>query len=192
MLLVPLSPGDYRLLVEQAPIMIWRTDSQASCDYFNERWLAFTGRTFAQELGDGWSEGVHPEDREMCLRTFLEAFARRASFEMEYRLRRHDGEYRWVFDRGGPVMGPDGSFVGYVGSCVDVTERVEAQAALARARTIELQALSGLLPMCAWCRKVRDDSESWITLEAFVHYRSDTKFTHGMCPDCERSQGEGL
>ena len=190
MLLLPLSLDDYRLLVEQAPIMIWRTDSEAKCDYFNGRWLAFTGRTLAQEMGDGWSEGVHPNDLDICLRTFLEAFARRELFEMEYRLRRHDGEYRWVFDRGGPVVGLDGRFMGYVGSCVNVTERVEAQAALARAHTTQLQALSGLLPMCAWYRKVRDDNGSWITLEAFVHYRSDTTFTHGMCPDCEQSQRE--
>ena len=133
-----LSAADYRTVVEQAPIMIWRCDRNAKCDYFNNRWLLFTGRTLAEEVGDGWANGVHPDDRERCLQTFLDAFHRREVFEMEYRLRRYDGEYRWILDSGGPIVDSTGEFIGFVGSAVDVTDRVQARAQLARANLREL------------------------------------------------------
>jgi PAS domain S-box-containing protein len=179
---------DYQTIVEAAPIMIWRAGPDGQCNYFNERWLAFTGRTLEQELGSGWAEGVHADDREFCMRTFLDALARRELFEMEYRLRRRDGAYRWVFDRGAPVLDRTGRFAGYIGSCVDVTERVAAQA-LAREHLVDLAILRGLVPICAWCRKVRDGDGRWTTFEAWVHEHSDAKFTHGMCPDCQRTHG---
>jgi len=133
-----LSLIEYRTIVEQAPIMIWRADTLGRCDYFNERWLAFTGRPIQEELGDGWCNVVHPDDRDRCLRTYMDAFKQRQTFEVEYRLRRYDGEYRWVLDTGGPVYATSGEFAGYVGSCVDVTDRVEARAALARATLRDL------------------------------------------------------
>jgi two-component system CheB/CheR fusion protein len=127
----PLDPGQYQALVEHSPVMIWRAGLDAKCDYFNETWLAFRGRTLDQELGDGWAEGVHPEDLRRCLDVYLTSFEGRSSFEMEYRLLRHDGVYRAIFDRGVPFQHPDGSFAGYIGSCVDVEERraVERQKA---------------------------------------------------------------
>jgi len=117
------SANEYRLLVEASPVMIWRSGLDASCDYFNETWLSFTGRTLEQEMGNGWAEGVHPEDFDRCLKVYLDHFSRREAFEMEYRLRRHDGEYRWIFDRGVPFMDDAGAFAGFIGSCVDVHER---------------------------------------------------------------------
>jgi PAS domain S-box-containing protein len=120
--------------------MIWRSGLDAKCDYFNETWLAFTGRTFEQELGNGWAEGVHAEDLDRCVEFYLDHFARRAVFEMEYRLRRHDGVYRYIFDRGVPFFDEAGRFAGFIGSCIDVDERVRAQALLqaaaARDRTL--------------------------------------------------------
>ncbi len=124
-----LTPTEYRLLVEHSPVMIWRSGRDAACDYFNETWLAFTGRTFAQELGNGWAEGVHRDDFERCLAIYLDHFERRQPFEMEYRLRRHDGAYRWIFDRGVPFADDSGEFAGFIGSCVDVDERRRAQEA---------------------------------------------------------------
>ncbi len=122
-----LTATEYRLLVEHSPVMIWRSGLDAKCDYFNETWLAFTGRTLEQEMGDGWAEGVHPEDFDRCVSLYLDHFRRRAPFEMEYRLRRHDGIYRWIFDRGVPFNDDGGMFAGFIGSCVDVQERRTAQ-----------------------------------------------------------------
>src|ERR1700723_2922986 len=144
-----LTAAEYRTLVEQAPIMIWRANLSTECDYFNDRWLAFRGRAMEQETGHQWSDGVHPQDLQGCLDIYLSAFGKRQIFEMHYRLRRHDGEYRWIFDRGVPFFDDSGEFKGYIGSCIDVTERVEAQKALDAARERELANLRGLLRVCA-------------------------------------------
>jgi PAS domain S-box-containing protein len=122
---------EFRLLVQSSPVMIWRAGVDAKCDYFNETWLAFTGRALEQEMGDGWAEGVHPDDLDRCVKHYLDHFGRRAPFEMEYRLRRHDGEFRWIFDRGVPYADDAGAFAGFIGSCVDVDERRKAQEAQA-------------------------------------------------------------
>ena len=116
---------EYQAIVENAPNLIWRAGTDAKCDYFNKTWLHFTGRTMEQENGDGWAQGVHPEDLERCVQTYTEHFAKREAFEMEYRLKRYDGQWRWINDRGTPYSNADGAFAGYIGSCMDVTERVQ-------------------------------------------------------------------
>lgn len=116
---------EYKVIVETAPNLIWRSGLDAKCYYFNKTWLDFTGRSFEQEFGDGWAEGVHPDDLERCVTVYMENFANRTPFEMEYRLRRYDGEWRWINDRGVPAFDEEGAFSGYVGSCLDVTEKVE-------------------------------------------------------------------
>ena len=123
----PLTSAEYRLLVQHSPVMIWRAGLDAKCDYFNATWLAFTGRSSAQEMGDGWAEGVHPEDLQRCVAHYLDHFHRHAPFEMEYRLRRSDGVFRWILDRGVPYTDDRGAFAGFIGSCVDVDERRRAQ-----------------------------------------------------------------
>lgn len=122
----------FRSMADVAPIMVWISDAAGDCTWFNRQWLEFTGRKLVQELGDGWTEGVHPEDLEGCLEVFTRALRRRESFEMDYRLRRHDGEYRWIRDRGTPRFAaePARRFTGFVGGCVDIDEFREAQAAL--------------------------------------------------------------
>ncbi len=127
-----LSPNEYRLLVEHAPVMVWRAGLDAKCDYFNDTWLAFTGRTLEEEQGDGWATGVHADDLDRCVRYYLDHFERREAFEMEYRLRRHDGVYRWIFDRGVPYNDEHGAFMGFIGSCVDVEDRRNSQDARER------------------------------------------------------------
>jgi two-component system CheB/CheR fusion protein len=139
-----LPPAQYRLLVESSPVMIWRAGLDAKCDYFNETWLAFTGRTFEQELGDGWAEGVHGDDLDRCVGIYRDHFARRAIFEMEYRLRRHDGAYRYIFDRGVPFTDEAGQFAGFIGSCIDVEERVRAQVLLEATAARERKVAEGL------------------------------------------------
>ncbi len=98
-----------------------------ACNYFNQPWLDFTGRPLADQLGDGWTKSVHPEDLPGCVETYVSAFDSRRSFRMEYRLRRADGEYRWVLDTGVPRTEEDGTFVGYIGSCIDISDRKETE-----------------------------------------------------------------
>jgi PAS domain S-box-containing protein len=111
--------------------MIWTAGTDRKCTYVNKTWLDFTGRPFEAELGDGWVDGVHPDDSKRCFETYADAFKRRESFEMEYRLRRKDGEYRWILDNGVPRFNRDGTFAGYIGSCIDITERKLAEESLA-------------------------------------------------------------
>ena len=175
---------EYRVLVEQAPIMIWRANKNAECDYFNQQWLHFTGRRMEQEVGNGWTEGLLAEDFKKCLDIYLDAFEKRRVFEMEYRLKRYDGVYRWIFDRGVPFCDETGDFGGYIGSCIDVTERVEAQKLIEQKRSSEIKQLRGMLPICASCKKIRDDSGYWRQLEVYIHEHSEAEFSHGFCPDC--------
>lgn len=120
----------FRHLADTAPVMIWISDLDKSYNYFNKPWLDFTGRSLEQELGNGWTEGVHADDLEFCLKTYTTAFDARQSFAMEYRLRRADGKYRWVFDIGVPRLTPAGEFLGYVGSCIDITDRKQSESIL--------------------------------------------------------------
>ncbi len=116
----------YLTLFENFPALIWRSGTDTRCNYYNQTWLDFTGHTLEWELGDGWAEGVHPEDLDLCVTTYLDAFRAQRPFEMEYRLRRHDGEYRWIINMGRPFNDLDGNFAGYIGTCYDVTDREEA------------------------------------------------------------------
>jgi PAS domain S-box-containing protein len=128
---------------------IWRSNTKGACDYFNRTWLSFTGRTLEEELGDGWLEGVHPDDRERCMKTYLRAFAARRPFEMEYRLRRHDGEYRTVLDAGRPFNDEAGQFAGYLGSAYDIADRRAAETALQESEARYRQ-LADSMPQLIW------------------------------------------
>jgi PAS domain S-box-containing protein len=117
----------FRTMANSAPILIWTSGTDALCTFFNDGWLQFTGRTIQEELGDGWAEGVHEDDLRRCLQVYRSSFQARRPFTMEYRLRRADGEYRWIVDEGAPRFEPDGTFAGYIGSCIDITERRRAE-----------------------------------------------------------------
>jgi two-component system, sensor histidine kinase PdtaS len=138
--LVPLSLSDdarFRLLADHAPVMLWMSGLDGLCDFFNSTWLEFTGRSLAEERGNGWAEGVHAEDFQDCMDQYLSAFVARRPFRMEYRLRRHDGRYRWILDQGVPRYAEGGVFEGFIGSCVDITEMRESAEAL-KARSLAL------------------------------------------------------
>jgi PAS domain S-box-containing protein len=121
------SEARFRNMADTAPVFIWLADPDKQCTWFNKPWLEFTGRALEHELGDGWAKGIHEEDLDRCWAIYSSAFETRQSFEMEYRLRRHDGVYRWVLDHGIPRYAENGEFVGYIGSCIDVTERRKAE-----------------------------------------------------------------
>jgi len=112
----------YLKIFEEFPALIWRSRLDKMCDYFNKTWLEFTGRTMEQEVGNGWAEGVHPDDFDYCLKTYINAFDKRQAFLMEYRMKNKDGEYCWIRDFGRPFYDLDNTFLGYIGSCYDITE----------------------------------------------------------------------
>jgi len=125
---------DYYLkLFDEFPNPIWRSNTTAKCDYFNKEWLSFTGRTLEQEMGDGWAEGVHPDDLDRCFKIFLENFNNNEPFEMEYRLMHHDHTYHWLLDYGKPFYDLNNKFSGYIGACYDITIRKLAEEALQQA-----------------------------------------------------------
>jgi len=134
----------YLTVLERFPAMIRRAGPDTQYNYFNATWLAFTGRRLNQEMGDGWSSGVHAEDVEPCVTTYREHFKARLPFAMEYRLRRHDGEYRWILDMGRPFDNLAGEFAGYLGVCLDVTERHEAAEQLGLIASVFSHAREGI------------------------------------------------
>jgi PAS domain S-box-containing protein len=150
----------FRLVADRLPLLVWISGSDKRCTYFNKPWLDFTGRPLEAEIGDGWADGVHDADLQDCLDTYTRAFDRREPFMMEYRLRRHDGEYRWVLDNAAPLFDPDGSFTGYIGACFDVTElrRAEAERNVANDR-LRLAMESG--KSVGWDWDLKTNRDTW-------------------------------
>lgn len=152
----------FRLMANSAPVMVWESDDEGLFTFVNKPWLDFTGQTATQAMGNGWAESVHPEDYQRCFDTYMSAFQARQSFTMEYRLRRFDGEYRWIFDNGVPLYSAESVFAGYIGSCVDITERKQAEDALRESETrflaviedmpvgVLLQGPEGEIRICNW------------------------------------------
>jgi PAS domain S-box-containing protein len=131
----------FRRMADSAPVMVWVSGPDKGCTWFNETWLQFVGRPLDQEVGTGWTENVDPADLERCLQTYSDAFDARVEFQMEYRLRRHDGEWRWVMDHGRPLFDPGQRLIGYIGSCVDIHERRTVEQVL-RDKQDELQLIT--------------------------------------------------
>jgi PAS domain S-box-containing protein len=134
----------FRNMADIAPVMIWISNDDKKGTYFNKQWLDFTGRSFEQELGDGWTEGIHPDDYNRTVETCSKSVNARKPFEMEFRIRRNDGEYRWIYDTGTPLFSPDQVFLGYIGSALDITERKESEVELHHAHE-ELKQLKNQL-----------------------------------------------
>ena len=128
----------FHSMADTAPVLLWVAGTDGLVTFVNAPWLRFTGRSLEQELGNGWAQGVHPDDYQHCLQTYLTAFQARQRFTMEYRLRRFDGEYRWIVDTGVPRFAPDGAFLGYIGSAIDITEHKQMERERAEARANEL------------------------------------------------------
>jgi PAS domain S-box-containing protein len=148
-------------VMDAAPVMVWVSGPDKNCVWFNRPWLKFTGRKMVQELGDGWIEGVHPDDYQRCLQTYVTHFEARIEFRMEYRLRGHDGAYRWIDDRGIPRHARDGMFLGYIGSCVDISHLKETEAAL-RERDTRLRLATSSAKLGIYARDIKNDRTVWV------------------------------
>jgi PAS domain S-box-containing protein len=149
----------FRTVADTAPVMIWMAGLDKLCPFFNKPWLEFTGRTMEQELGNGWAAGVHPDDLDRCLTTYIYSFDARRSFQMEYRLRRADGEYRWVLDNGTPRH-REGEFAGYIGSCIDITDKRRTEDEL-RSNQAQLLDSQRLANVGSWDRNVVTGKVGW-------------------------------
>jgi PAS domain S-box-containing protein len=142
------SENRFRVFADTAPVLLWMSDIDKAYYFFNKGWLEFTGRTMEEESGYGWTEGVHPNDLDRCLKMYNESFDTRQEFYMEYRLKRHDGHYRWISDKGVPRFTEEGTFLGYVGGCMDIEDQKNAAKSLelqVAERTDELKVVNDLL-----------------------------------------------
>jgi PAS domain S-box-containing protein len=129
-------PDNGMILADKVPAMVWMSDSDGVRTYFNHAWLEFTGRTLEQEFGDGWTDGIHPDDLQRCLESYRSSVKSHLPFKMEYRLRRADGQFRWVLSHGEPHFSDEAVFQGYVGSCVDITEQKASEGLSSRLAAI--------------------------------------------------------
>lgn len=143
------SESRFRQMTDAAPMLVWMSGTDKGCNYFNQSWLNFTGRTVEQEMGNGWAEGIHPDDFDRCLNIYISSFNARLPFEMEYRLRRFDGEYRWIYDAGAPRFAANGEFLGYIGSCFDIHDRRMAETALQESES-RFRTLADNISQFAW------------------------------------------
>jgi PAS domain S-box-containing protein len=168
----------FQAIINTAPALIWMSGPDKACTYVNKTWLDFTGRSMEAELASSWAEGIHPDDLQRCMDTYTQSFDRREKFRTEYRLRRHDGEYRWVLDEGVPRFNQDGSLVGYIGIGIDITDRelAEREIKLANDR-LRLAMESG--KSVAWEWDVQSGRDSWFgDLKTMFGIPSDTYVGH--------------
>jgi len=151
------SEDRFRQMTDTTPMLVWMSGTDQCCTYFNQSWLKFTGRTLEQEQGNGWIESIYPDDVQTYLDTYTAAFEARRAFEIEYRHRRFDGEYRWVFSTGVPRFAPTGEFLGYIGSCFDIHGRKQAEASLQESET-RFRMLADNISQFAWMA----DADGWV------------------------------
>lgn len=185
-----LSAERFQSLILATAQVVWTTDGQGVVVEDMPSWRAFTGQSDDDLRGWGWVEAVHPEDRSRVSAVWQQAVETGTGYHIDYRMRRHDGIYRHFSVHGVPVPEPDGSVREWIGVCADITERKAAEAERERVleelqRTLaHVKTLEGLLPVCAWCRRIKDDQGDWEPLERYISHHSDAQFSHGICPEC--------
>jgi two-component system, LuxR family, sensor kinase FixL len=177
------SESRFRVVADAAPVLIWMSGVDKLCTFFNEPWLKFTGYSLEHEIGNGWTQGVHPDDLQKCLKIYTEAFDARQPFVMQYRLRRNDGEYRWVSDNGVPRYDAQKSFAGYIGSCMDITELLRKEQALRefeeRVRLAAKAAHLGVWELDTTTNQI------WMSdsARALFQFDSETRVNHALLQD---------
>ncbi len=179
------SEFNYRTLANGGQALIWASGTDKLCYYFNDVWLEFTGHTLEMEMGNGWAEGVHPDDLDRCIKTYVTAFDNREKFSMEYRLRRYDGVYRWLQDDGAPRYNTEGEFIGYLGFCLDVHESKQYKIQLAQSEenykglSYELEAILDHIPGLVF---YKDSSNTFIRVNKFFadSYQKDKSEFEGL------------
>jgi PAS domain S-box-containing protein len=187
-----------RALAGSAPVGIFEADRTGNWSFVNQTWSEITGMSAEDAHGVGWAKAVFTDDQEIVRNHWYGAAKAGEDLEMEYRCQLKNGEVRWVLARSVAMRSHRGKIVGFVGTVVDVTERKRLerdrehliqflQAALA-----DVKALQGILPMCASCRKIRDERGHWFDLESYIQQRAQTQFTHGICPDCMKKLYPGF
>src|SRR6266700_3946025 len=151
----------FRIVADAAPVLIWMSGVDKLCTFFNKPWLEFTGRSLEKELGNGWAEGVHADDVQRCFKIYTEAFGARKAFVVQYRLRRHDGQHRWISDNGVPRYDAQKNFAGYIGSCIDVTDLISKEEAL-RDSEERMSLAATAASLVVWTWDIRRD-EVWLS-----------------------------
>lgn len=153
------SEQQFRTLTNCGNALIWTSDTNKLCDYFNQPWLNFTGKTIDQEIGNGWAEGLHPDDLDKCIDIYTSAFDRRENFSMDYRLLHRSGEYRWIQDDGCPRFDSEGNFIGYIGHCLDITERKQMEALIRKSEERYRALFENMIDGFAYCKMQFNDGK---------------------------------
>ena len=180
----------YRSYIEVTGQLGWTTNAGGEIEEDIPSWRRYTGQDYEEIKGWGWSKAIHPDDLERTMQLWTKAVTTKSTYEVEYRLRRYDGVYQYFLARGVPVFKEDGNIREWVGTCIEITERKrmeeereklirELKDALANIKT-----LHGLLPICSYCKKIRDDKGYWNRIESYIQDHSGAEFTHGLCPEC--------
>jgi len=176
----------FRVMANAAPVMMWTSGVDKKRTFFNKSWLEFTGRSLQEEVGDGWTAGVHADDLQSCIDTYATKFDKREPFRCEYRLRRYDGACCWVHDSGVPLNSPDGTFTGYIGSCMDVTARKVAEGLLSTVGQRLIQAQEEERARIS--RELHDDISQRLTILAVDLHSLVRMLPNGSKEACRKSK----
>lgn len=179
-------PMDYQSTLfnnqhEYPQLLIWRSDETMNCNWFNDPWLGFTGKTIEEVLADGWNSSIHPDDRLEYQKIYCTETAKHEIFTIEYRLLHHSGEYRWVLEYSAPYHSPYGNFGGYTGCSIDIHEKKMSSREVSDWTVAKRQTL---IQMCSYCKKIKIPYSSWEKHEEYVAIIQAKSISHGICPAC--------
>ncbi|MFC1890273.1 PAS domain-containing protein [Thermodesulfobacteriota bacterium] len=182
----------FRSLSESSPMGVFHTDSEGRVLYTNNRWQEITGLTLEESLGFGWSNALHPDDKKAIIEEWGRCLSEEKGYSGEFRFVSKSEEVKWVYTKTAPIRAETGQIIGHVGSNEDITERKRKEEErkklilLLQEALSEVKTLSGLIPICSSCKKIRDDKGYWQQIELYISEHSNAEFTHGLCLDCAK------